>query len=351
MAYSTRQLHLLLPGDLDTATGGTLYDRHIAAGLCELGWTVRVCGLHASFPMPTPAALAEADRILTEIDDDARVLIDGLALGAMPDIAAKHRERLRLIALVHHPLALETGLDARQAEALRRSETEALRQVRRVMVTSQATARLLDGFGVAAGDIDVIEPGTDPAALATGSGSGPLQLLCVGTVTPRKGHLNLIDALAGLRHLEWVLTCAGSLARSPDTAAALQQQIAALGLGSRVHLLGELPPADMPALYARADLFVLPSLFEGYGMAFAEALARGLPVLGTRAGAIPGTVPEDAGLLVEPGSVPALRQALERLISDSRLRRELATGARRARARLPTWADSAGRFAKALCRV
>ena len=344
-------LHLLLPGDLDIATGGTLYDRHIVQGLRALGWDLRVRSLHTSFPAPTPEALADAAHALAEIDAGARVLIDGLALGAMPDIAAAHRDRLRLIALLHHPLALETGLDAAQAAALRRSETDALRQVRRVIVTSPATARLLDGYGVTAGDIDVIEPGTAPAELATGSGQGPLQLLCVGTVTPRKGHLLLVEALAGLKHLDWELACAGNLERSPDTVAALRRHIDAAGLAQRVRLLGEVPHADMPTLYEGADLFVLPSLFEGYGMAYAEALARGLPVLGTQAGAIPETVPADAGLLVEPGSASALREALERLITDQDLRRQLAAGARRARARLPTWADSASRFAEALRRV
>jgi glycosyltransferase involved in cell wall biosynthesis len=344
-------LHLLLPGAIDTATGGSLYDRHIVEGLRARGWAVHVRSLHTSFPAPTPAALDDAARALTDIDAGARVLIDGLALGAMPEIAAAHRQRLRLIALVHHPLALETGLPASQAATLRRSETDALRQVRRTIVTSPATARLLDGFGVAAADIDVIEPGTDPAALATGSGQGPLQLLCVGTVTPRKGHLLLIEALCGLKHLDWELACAGSLERSPDTVAAVRRRAAELGLEQRLRLLGELPPAAMPALYAGADVFVLPSLFEGYGMAYAEAMARGLPVLGTQAGAIPETVPADAGLLVEPGSVSALSKALQRLIADPDLRCRLAAGARRARARLPTWSDSASRFAEALRRV
>lgn len=344
-------LHLLLPGALDSATGGTLYDGRIVAELRALGWDPSVRSLDTSFPVPTADALADAERALAAIDTGARVVIDGLALGAMPEIAAAHRDRLRLIALVHHPLALETGLDTEQAEVLRRSETEALRQVRRVIVTSPTTAGLLDGFGVAAGDIDVVMPGTDPAPLAAGSGGARPRLLCVGTVTPRKGHRLLVEALAGLKHLDWELACAGSLERSADTVADLRRRIAALGLDARVRLLGERPPADMPALYAGADLFVLPSLFEGYGMAYAEALARGLPVLGTRAGAIPETVPADAGLLVEPGSVPALAAALARLLSDPALRQQLAAGARRARTQLPTWTDSASRFAQALRRV
>lgn len=344
-------LHLLLPGDLAATTGGTLYDRHVVDGLRELGWHVQVCCLDTSFPTPSAQALTEAARLLAGINDHARVLIDGLALGAMPEVLAAQAYRLRLIALVHHPLALETGLDPHLAQALRQSETAALRHVRHVIVTSPYTASLLNDFGVAATRIDVIEPGCKPAALATGSGPGPLHILCVGSLTPRKGHHLLIDALARLTRLDWMLICAGSLERAPDTASALCERIHALGLQSRVHLLGEVPASELAALYKQADLFVLPSLFEGYGMVYAEALAHGLPVLGTSAGAIPDTVPADAGLLVEPGSASALATALERLLSDRPLRDRLAAGARRARTRLPTWQDRARRFAEVLNHV
>jgi glycosyltransferase involved in cell wall biosynthesis len=349
------RLELLLPGDPETPTGGYVYDRRMVDGLRALGWTVPVHTLDPSFPLPSASALRQADAVLAAIADGARVLIDGLALGAMPELVGRHRARLRLIALVHHPLALETGLDSERAKRLRASERAALTHVRRVIVTSTATARLLGDYGVDAEAVDVVEPGTDRAPLAPGPISdGPARtprLLCVGSVTPRKGHLLLIDALSGLRHLDWMLTCAGSLARAPDTAAALRGAIDAAGLADRVRLLGEVGQDALSRLYAEADLFVLPSQFEGYGMAYAEALARGLPVLGTRAGAIPDTVPADAGLLVEPGSATALRAALERLLSEPDLRRRLAAGARRARRRLPDWALATRRLAAVLARV
>lgn len=345
-------LHLLLPGSLDQLTGGTLYDRRIVDGLRAQGRAVGVHELDASFPQPTAAALAGADAALAGLADDAPTIIDGLAFGAMPEVAARHAGRLRLVALVHHPLALETGLDAALSARLRDSETAALRHARRVIVTSRQTARLLADFDVPAARIRVVEPGTEPAPLAMGSGGdGPLRLVAVGTVTPRKGHLLLIEALGRLRHLDWRLDCAGSLDRDPTTAAALRARIEALGLGERVRLLGELPPAALAPHYAQADLFVLASLFEGYGMAYAEALARGLPVLGTTGGAIADTVPADAGLLVPPGDVEALHDALVRLLTDAALRRDLAAGAARARAGLPDWPAAAARFAEALADV
>jgi glycosyltransferase involved in cell wall biosynthesis len=346
-----RILHLLLPGDLEARTGGSSYDRRLVTGLRVLDWAVRVHSLDPSFPMPTPAAVAGAARVLDTIDDGALVVIDGLALGAMPRIVAPHRDRLRLVALVHHPLALETGLSPSRAERLRASETAALHQVRRVIVTSPFTARLLGDFGVASDRIRVVLPGTDPAPVAPGSTGGPVEMLCVGAVTPRKGQMQLIDALATLTHLHWRLSLVGSLERSPVTAAALRARITRHGLDGRVRLLGAVPDDVVDAWYAAADLFVLPSLFEGYGMAYAEALARGLPVLGTRGGAIPETVPPDAGILVEPGEPRVLAEALARLLTDAELRRRLRAGALRARARLSRWDSTAAGFAAALADV
>lgn len=347
-----RSLHFLLPGRLDAATGGTRYDRRIIEGLSAIGWRVYAACLAPTFPHPDAGALAHADAALGAIPDHALTVIDGLALGAMPEVAARHHQRLRLVALVHHPLALETGLPAERAERLRRSEREALSLVRRVIVTSPATARCLAEMGLLAGaQVSVVVPGTDRAPLAAGSGSAATHLLCVATVTPRKDHRSLVEALAVLRNRRWRLTCVGSLARCPATANALQQRIHALGLSERVRLCGEVDAEALAGYYAAADAFVLPSRFEGYGMAYAEALARGLPVLGTTAGAIPDTVPADAGLLVEPGSTTALTEALRRLLTEPSLRQSLAAGARRARNRLADWHQSAQCFAEALSHV
>jgi glycosyltransferase involved in cell wall biosynthesis len=345
-------VHLLLPGSLADLTGGTLYDRRMVEGLRARGGAVQVHELDRSFPFPTAQALRAADGVLDALPAGAPTLVDGLAFGAMPAVAARHAERLRLVALVHHPLALETGLSAAQAARLAASEASALPHARRVICTSPRTAALLADYGVPASRIRVVEPGTDPAPPAAGHAPGaPPRLLCVGSVTPRKGHLLLVEALAALVQHRWQLDCIGSLTRDRETAARLGGRIAALGLDERIRLLGELPPAALAAAYARADVFVLASLFEGYGMAYAEALAHGLPVLGTTGGAIADTVPADAGLLVEPGSVAALRDALGRLLTDAGLRRRLAAGAARARERLPDWPTAAARFAEALDRV
>jgi glycosyltransferase involved in cell wall biosynthesis len=341
-------LDFVLPGDPETLTGGYEYDRRIVAGLRALGWDVAVHALDASFPAPTPAALAGARAALARIPDGRTVVVDGLALGAMPEIAQAEAARLRLVALVHHPLAAETGLAPERADALRRSEARALAAVSRVIVTSEATAGALAVYGVERTRIDVVVPGTDPAPLALGSSGPGVALLCVATVVPRKGHAVLVEALAGLADRDWHLNCVGSRTRSPAADAALVRQIAALGLDGRVSLPGELDAAALAACYDRADVFVLPTFHEGYGMAIAEALARGLPIVTTTAGAVPETVSPDAALLVSPGDVGALRAALGRVLDDAGFRARLADGARRSRAGLPTWPQACARFASAL---
>lgn len=342
------RLALLLPGDPETATGGYLYDRRIAEGLLRLGWEVRVQSLDASFPDPSPTALADAARVLAELQCGGLVLIDGLALGGMPGLVEAQVGRLRLVALVHHPLAEETGLTPGRAQALRAAERRALAAVSQVVVTSRFTARLLADYEVPAERIAVVEPGTDPAPPALGSAGAGVALLCVAALTPRKGQTDLVAALARLRDRAWRLTLVGSLDRSPSTVDAIRRQITELALDGRVELAGEVSAARLAALYRSADLFVLPTRFEGYGMALAEALARGLPVLSCSAGAVPETVPEDAGLLVPPGDVDALAAALARLLDQPALRARLAAGARRAAARLPTWDQAAERMAAAL---
>lgn len=346
-----RALAFVVPGDLATLTGGFRYDLRVIEGLRAEGWRVACHSLDPGFPAPSDAGLRDAAAKLGAIPDGTLTVVDGLAYGAMPEVAAAHAGRLRLVALVHHALADETGLAPETAERLRRSERSALAVARRVIVPSPATARAVGTLGVPAERIDVVEPGTDPAPLARGSSGRVLGLLCVGAITPRKGHAVLVDALARVADRPWQLACVGSLDRSPATVADLRRRIEALGLGGRVALTGEIGADAIGSHYERADAFVLPSFHEGYGMALAEALAHGLPIVTTRAGAIPDTVPPDAGLLVPPGDAGALATALVALLDDPSLRERLAAGARAVRDRLPSWASACGRFAAALERA
>ncbi len=393
---SGRSLEFLIPGDLQAPTGGYGYDRRIIAGLQQLGWRVSARALAESFPFPTAAALEQADGVLSQVPDGGLVLVDGLALGAMPEVAARHASRVRLVALVHHPLAAETGLSCEMAQRLEQSERASLRSVRHVVVTSEATARGLARYGVDRSRITVIVPGTDVAPIARGSevmdrasrggdidglarggrdidgpardggdvddparsgaaSDGPgrgdgVHLLCVATITPRKGYDLLIDALAPLASLPWRLSCVGSLTRSAETAAALREQIRRFGLQPKIALLGELTGDALESAFQSADLFVLPTRYEGYGMVVAEALARGIPVLSTRTGAIPELVGTRAGLLVPPGDGAALHEALARILHSPTFLASLRDGAV-ARDDLPRWPESCARMSQLLERV
>jgi glycosyltransferase involved in cell wall biosynthesis len=167
-------------------------------------------------------------------------------------------------------------------------------------------------------------------------------------VAPRKGFDVLVSALAGLADLPWRLTVAGALDRDPPTAAALAGAIEKAGLSERVSLVGVLSETELSNLYARADMLVSPSLFEGYGMALAEALARGLPLVASTGGAAGQTVPDAAGLKVPPGDVPSLRDALASMIADPDLRRRCADASWAAGQTLPRWRDTAAKVAAVL---
>lgn len=340
-----RRLWFLVPGDLNTPTGGYRYDKRVIQGLSGLGWDVQLGMLDASFPQPNPKALTQAQAALAAIPDGETVVVDGLAYGTLSEIVPLHQGRLRLVALVHHPLWLETGIDAPRAEALRRDELRALAAARRIIVTSPGTGRLLQAQGLSAQRIRVVTPGVDPAPLARSPTDPCTRLLCVATLTPRKGHDLLLEALAALTPLPWHLTCVGSLDRDPAWSAEVQRRCRALGLEGRVRFTGVLSDTELERRYAEAGLFVLPTRFEGYGMVVAEALVRGLPILATRTGALTELVPPGAGILVPPGEGGALAQALATLLGDAGLRRRLGTGSRAAGAVLPDWEQTAQSFA------
>lgn len=337
-----------LPGALETPTGGYVYARRVLAEWANLGYDVRVLGLSAEFPHPSAAALDDCAGELSALPRGSSVLFDGLAFGALPyGILAPLA--LDIVALVHHPLALETGLDPARAAALAVSERAALAMARAVVCTSRATRdTLAERYDVPEDKLRIAPPGCDPAPRAPGNNQPPV-LLTVAAVSPRKGHDVLLKALAQIADLQWTSRIVGSVDRDPSTAAALRAEAAAAGLEGRISWEGVVADSELAAAYLGADIFVLPSRHEGYGMAFAEALARGLPVVACRAGAAAETIPADAGILVDTDDVEGVAAALRRLLTDQAMRRRSADAAYRHASGLPAWRDTARCLASVLC--
>jgi glycosyltransferase involved in cell wall biosynthesis len=345
-------LHFLLPTGVDDPqrpSGGNRYDRRLSDGLTAAGWTVREHPVAGRWPSPDEEARGALCTTLAALPDDAVVLVDGLVASAVPEVLVPAGRRLRYVVLLHMPLG-GRGDDASARECA------VLTAAAATVTTSQwVRSRLLDAYALDPARVHAAPPGADPAAAAAGSGGGG-GLLCVASVTPGKGHDVLVTALARLTDLAWHCTLVGSVARAPGFVADLRRVVDAFGLAGRVELRGPLTGGPLESSYDSADLLVLPSHSESYGMVVTEALAHGLPVVATDVGGVPealGASPDGRrpGLLVPPGDAAALVAALRRWLQDAALRADLRAAALDRRVRLSGWGETTGCVARVLEQV
>ncbi len=328
-------LRLAIPGPLDQATGGYRYAAAMVAAWQAQGHRIAVEELAGTYPVCDDAAHTAAKACIARASDSETLLIDGLALPAFDGLALPKRTA----ALVHHPLGLETGLEPTVARAWLAAETARLAKIAAIVATSAATRRDLIAMGIDGAKIAVVEPGTHAMRTPLARRGIP-SVLCVATLTPRKDHVALLRALARLRQFAWRADFVGATDRDPACAARVRAEIARLRLGRRVRLAGTCSAQALGRRYASAHLFALASRHEGYGMAFAEALAHRLPVVGLAAGAVPSVVPARAGILVPPGNIDLLAQALRRMLGPQRRRYGWGTAA----LRFPDWPQQAARL-------
>ena len=365
----TAVLHVVLPGAIDdpaAPSGGNSYDRRVLTGLARTR-DVHEIAVAATWPHPAPAAVRVLTRALADIPDGATVLLDGLVACAVPEVLEPVAARLRLVVLVHLPLGDETGLSPASAADLGARERRTLQAVAAVIATSAGAARRLETLhDLPAGSVHVAPPGVDPAPLAEGSPGGD-RLLCVAAVTPRKAQDVLTEALTTLADRRWTLTLVGALDRVPAFTQRVRDLAANLP-ADRVVFAGTRSGEALDRSYAEADLLVLPSLAETYGMVVTEALARGVPVLGTQVEGVPeamGTAPlallTDAqhqagspaggirpGALVAPGDRQALAGALRSWLTEPELREQWRAAARARRETLRGWDETTRQLSEVL---
>lgn len=335
-----------IPGDIETKTGGYIYERMLLLALRDQGRAVDHLILPATFPDPSPDEMAQAVDLMAAVPSERSLIIDGLVFGAV-ETAGLATVRAPIVAMIHHPLALETGLAPDRAALLRRREADNLALAAQVVVPSPHTAAILRAeYGVPEGKLHIALPGfaaPDPVR----SPADPPLILSVGILAPRKGHDILLQALARITDLDWQAAIVGA-PHFPETAAELRALCTDLGLDARVRLTGLVSEDVLRDHYRRATVFALATRYEGYGIVLGEALLHGLPVVSCRVGAVPQTLPEGAGLLVPPEDPAAFAWALRRLLTDPADRSRMASASDRAGRALPSWADTARVMARAL---
>jgi glycosyltransferase involved in cell wall biosynthesis len=347
-------LHIVVPDGIDDParpSGGNVYDLRICSALVEMGWPVEVHAVPGSWPRPDAAAYEALDGVVQQIPDGAVALVDGLVGSTAPDVLVPHSTRLRLVALVHMPLGRSPdGNGARTREGAVLSSAAAV-------VTTSAWGRrtLLDLYSLPQGRVHVAEPGVDAAPLSQRTTSAGA-LLCVASVVPEKGHDVLLDALSTLTELSWTCLCVGSTSRDPDWAESVQQRVLAEGLETRVRFAGPRTGAELAETYASADLLVLASRTETYGMVVTEALARGVPVVAAAAGGVAEAVGHDSGgnrpgLLVPPEDAAALSRGLRTWLCRADMRGAWRSAACERRESLPRWSATASALNRVLAEA
>lgn len=337
-------MRFVVPGDPDQNTGGYRYVKRLSSAIASMGVETDLVGLPGSFPRPDATALREMDQYLSRCPDQAVVVLDGLAMSGMPEIVERHSQRLALIALIHHPLADESGLTPEAQGWFFDTERRALAAVNKVITTSPFTARRLADFGVSPQRIAVAEPGVATADIArkTQARAVPTtpRILCVGHLSPRKAQHQLVAALRELQSLDWHCTLVGALDRDAAYSRRVAHEIESAGLHGRIELAGEADDEHLVELYRNADLFVFPSLYEGYGMVIDEAVAAGLPIISSDGGALAETAKRPGAVQYPAGDIEALTDRLRIWLADSdqlAYQTELARQARPSR----TWHQAA----------
>ena len=332
-------------GDTGRKTGGYLYNGRVISGLCKRGFEIKnvvACGA-------SPDEQRKAASRLGSTFDPSRfdaIVVDALARIAVAPHVDRWLASRPVVALVHELPSVAGG----ETVARERGYEEPLLRADRLVAVSDHGKNVLQDRGVSPGRIHVVPPGFDGIRAGGGPhprGGGPVRALCVAQWIPRKGILTLVEAWTLRERKGAVLELIGEPDTDPDYAARVRAAIEAAPQSSIV-VSGRVDDAALRASYAAADLFVLPSRYEGYGIVYAEALSFGLPILACDVGPVPDLVGREAAVLIRPDDKEALSAALDLLLGDPTLRASMSAAARRRASRLPRWKDTVAGFEQVL---
>jgi glycosyltransferase involved in cell wall biosynthesis len=326
--------------DVAVGSGSAAGIRGLADGMRALGHRVQVLR-----PQGTRGPLIQRRlRFNAALRDRLRRLRHDLVVGFDIDgfLLPKARDHPFVVSLkgvLADEARFERGLQRFQLSALARLEQRNARRADRVFVTSEYSSRAaISAYGLDTARVRVVPEGIDTEFWRPGDAAptGHPVVVSVARQYPRKNTRTLVEAIPIV--LESVPNLECRIVGGGPELPTLRRRVRRLQIENHVRLLGALPRAeDVREEYRRASVFCLPSLQEGFGIAFLEAMATGLPIVAADSGAVPEVAPHgEFGLLVDGRSAPAVAVALVRLLEDESQRRRLARAGRE-RARRYAW--------------
>lgn len=341
-------LHFLIPGDIDIFTSCYIYDRRIIEGLKSKGHIVKLHRLPDDFPFPSKGSLQLCNQIIKTIPKSEPIVIDGLAFGAIPSILKVVYGMNPIIGLIHLPLSVDPNYSAYQRTIITGPEKEAFGYASKFIVTSEYTAEIFANLGIEEKNVNLVIPGLDNFSKKKDYPETPKKLLSIANLCRNKDHNILVSALSALSNKDWILHCYGNLDFDRNYLSEFQALIRRNKLQDKILIHGIISGKELNDVYLDADLFIHPSDFEVYGMALAEALAHGIPVVASTGGGICRTIPAKMAQFFKPGDVYGLQSILEELFENPDLYKRLYTKASTYNEQAQTWEKSCDLFEKAL---
>ena len=342
------QLHLLVPGDINTLTGGYIYNKRMVNGLLEMGHNIKVYSIAVDFPFPSPESRQQFVNIINAIPKDETIIIDSLAFGAIPELLRKIKLNHPIIALIHMPLSVRNEFTDVQNKRLSILEKKAFTYADLIVVTSAFTMNLLKELGVDPLKIVVVLPGVEVLSHKNKYALFPYKLITVSNFTRNKGHLLLVDALNEIKYLNWTLDCYGNTDFDPEYVDTISRLIDFNNLTDKIFIHGPITGNELSKAYVNSDLLIHPSEFETYGMVLTEAMAHGVPVIASAGGAIAQTVPASIGAFFKVNDSKSLQQTIKELLLDSNKYQNLCKEASNYINQAQSWAKSIKDFENAL---